>query len=366
MVPRLQPHAQISGFDLGPASTHLPQDVRRARARHALWHWGIGLSAALTGMGVLAALVVGVMRAPKALAVEDAPRRSATIARHAPRGVIATPTIEAQAAAAVQADCEPEPKLERAAPVSLASADVAKLLRDDPEQLGSASIGGPTRGSLFGGVQLRASEGITPAGDHGWGTRTVVASIERAVREVRRCYDGTPKLSVGDISRQGGGFLSPHRSHQSGLDADIGYYYREGPGWFLPATADTLDVPRTWALVRSLIEGGNVEYVFMDRSVQRLLRDYMQSLGDKERMPLEGLFEIDDKKNAIVRHVHGHATHFHVRFFDEDATALGAKLAQYGPRIARATPRKPVPRAAAPRKLPAARPVHRKPLPKKR
>ena len=117
----------------------------------------------------------------------------------------------------------------------------------------------------------------------------------------------------------------PHRSHQSGLDADLGYYYLTGPAWFIPATAENLDVERTWTLVRALIEGGNVEYVFMDRTVQKVLAAYVQTLPhDRDR--IDELFENEKNKQTIIKHTHGHQTHFHVRFFDHEAVALGAQL----------------------------------------
>jgi hypothetical protein len=144
------------------------------------------------------------------------------------------------------------------------------------------------------------------------------------VREVKRCHPGTPKLSVGDISRQRGGWLAPHRSHQSGLDADIGYYYLSGPAWYVQAVAQNLDVPRTWALVRALLEGGSVEYVFMDRRVQKLLLGHIATLDDSESA--KHYFETENETNALIRHVPGHGGHFHVRFRDPAAVALGLRL----------------------------------------
>jgi murein endopeptidase len=155
----------------------------------------------------------------------------------------------------------------------------------------------------------------------------VIQSIERAVREVRRCHPGTPVLSIGDLSRKSGGWLRPHRSHQSGLDADIGYYYSTGPAWFVRATDENFDAERTWALVRALIEGGNVQYVFMDRTVQKLIQpvahDHLPR-GVSE----EDLFRGPVPHETIIRHEPGHATHFHVRFRDQPAMDLGARLAR--------------------------------------
>ncbi|NUO50089.1 MAG: hypothetical protein HOV80_14635 [Polyangiaceae bacterium] len=200
--------------------------------------------------------------------------------------------------------------------------ELARLFYESPEKLGSASIGSPTRGRLFGGVELVANDGIAPEGDHPWGTETAVRSIERAVREVQRCFPATQKLHVGDISRKQGGWLRPHRSHQSGLDADIGYYYLDGPAWFQPATKDTLDRPRTWALIRALVEGGSVEMIFIDRSVQKLLREHV----DAEDPSGASLFATNPLE-GVIRHAPGHGAHFHVRFRDPASVELGARIA---------------------------------------
>ncbi|MDC3955368.1 penicillin-insensitive murein endopeptidase [Polyangium jinanense] len=236
--------------------------------------------------------------------------------------------------------CMPEPAIEVRVVDPPPATELFRLAKEKPEALGSASVGSPTRGSLFGGVELKDSEGILRAGGYGWGTELVIRSIERAVREVRRCFADSPRLYVGDIARERGGWLKPHRSHQSGLDADIGYYYKSQATWYQRATAENLDAARTWALVRALIEGNNVEMIFIDVSVQRLLQAYIATLPEGEQ-PLEDVFPSPTKRDTIIRHAWGHATHFHVRFRDPAAVALGQRLANILPRLrgARRAPR---------------------------
>jgi hypothetical protein len=275
---------------------------------------------------------------PSASAVGPAP---APPLAEAPPSAGSTGPIATAPAPIAPARCEPEPALEVHAPVIASAAELHRLVREKPEALGSASLGSPTRGSLFGGVELKDSDGIQRAGGYGWGTEMVIRSIERAVREVRRCHPDSPRLHVGDIARERGGWLKPHRSHQSGLDADIGYYYRTQATWYQHATAENLDAARTWALVRALVEGGNVEIIFMDVSVQRLLEAHIAALPAGEQPP-EDLFESPTKKDALIRHTWGHATHFHVRFLDPAAVALGNRLADILPRfrgLRRAPPR---------------------------
>jgi penicillin-insensitive murein endopeptidase len=217
--------------------------------------------------------------------------------------------------------------------------NLLRILQEHPEKVGSASIGTPTRGSLFGGVELKESEGIQHEGGYAWGTEMVIRSIERAVREVRRCFPDTPRVRVGDISREKGGWLRPHRSHQAGLDVDLGYYYRIPVGWYEKATANNLDLPRTWAFVRAFIEGGNVDTIFMDLTVQRIVKAYVATLP-KEEQPAEEWFQSPLKRDTTIQHAWGHITHFHVRFRDPDAVALGARIKDMVPKLRKEKPRK--------------------------
>lgn len=38
----------------------------------------------------------------------------------------------------------------------------------------------------------------------------------------------TPRIGIGDISRQAGGSFSPHTEHQNGLDFDVRYVGKNG------------------------------------------------------------------------------------------------------------------------------------------
>lgn len=318
--------------------------------------WSLGIAAA-----ALIAVVVAVRAShtdrtlPSATSVTN-PSSEASEVAHVDAGHFeepvgdagSTPDISETAAASAPtppgpAPCPPEPKIEARAAVKRSPEELLRLAKDEPQALGSASIGSPTRGSLWGGVEMKGSEGILRAGGYGWGTELVVRSIERAVRQVRRCYPGSPDLYVGDIARERGGWLKPHRSHQSGLDADIGYYYRIGPFWYMRATAENLDVARTWALVRALLDGGNVEMIFMDLSIQRLVRDHIKTLPEAEQPP-EDLFASPTRKDAMIRHTWGHATHFHVRFVDPAAVELGERIRGIVPRLPKVRRVKPAPR----------------------
>ena len=113
------------------------------------------------------------------------------------------------------------------------------------------------------------------------------------------------------------------------MDVDIGYYYQGGYGWYQTATASTLDRPRTWALVTALIDTGNVDYIFIDRSVQKLLMEHARDIGVKQQR-LDLLFGPAAGggvlTRGIVRHTWGHDDHIHVRFYDRAARLRGQRL----------------------------------------
>jgi len=226
--------------------------------------------------------------------------------------------------------CPREPPLELESPPWASNDALLGMVADPSKRVGSASIGRAARGALYGGVELAESEGIVHAGGYAWGTANSVRALERAVRQVRACFPDTPRLFVGDLSREHGGWLGPHASHQAGLDADVGYFYVGPPLWYQRATAKNLDVPRTRLVLKTLIEGGNVEMIFIDRSVQNLLRRQPNEPTSDDLLD-ETWFEGPLRREAIIRHAWGHATHFHVRFKDPDATALGERLVQLLP-----------------------------------
>jgi penicillin-insensitive murein endopeptidase len=94
----------------------------------------------------------------------------------------------------------------------------------------SRSIGAPNRGRLENGVRLRGNEAVMlQRGSDQWGTAELVGLIERASERLQSQAPG-PRLLVGDLSRQRGGRLRPHRSHQNGRDADLGLFVTDQDG----------------------------------------------------------------------------------------------------------------------------------------
>ncbi|HAN32348.1 MAG TPA: hypothetical protein DCQ06_12205, partial [Myxococcales bacterium] len=180
----------------------------------------------------------------------------------------------------------------------------------------------------------------------------VITRIIDAVGTVQRSLSETPDLVLGDISRKGGGRFRPHVSHQSGLDVDLGYYHigEVARDRFTKVTKRNLDKVRTWALIKRLLESGEVQYVFMSKRVQKILRPFMLSRQRRDAAwclrfirvlantkhygkarNLRGKYGPDAGwvrcvkrsfghrgfSNAMIRHSKGHDDHIHVRFFPQ-------------------------------------------------
>jgi penicillin-insensitive murein endopeptidase len=206
--------------------------------------------------------------------------------------------------------------------------EIKKRIAADPASLGPLSVGRTNGGALLNGVQMPKSDRwdiIDPG--HAWGTRETIDYLTAAIAKVHQQFPGSHKLYIGHISAKRGGHLRPHKSHQSGRDVDISYFYKvEAHGrWYMRATADTLDVPRTWAFVRAMLTETDVEFIFINTSVQKLLKQHALQIGEDAAW-LDRVFQLGSRDPwPIIRHAHGHDTHIHVRFYNPVAQELGRR-----------------------------------------
>lgn len=212
-------------------------------------------------------------------------------------------------------------------PLDLSDEELAERIETDPASLGSMSIGAPGSGLQLGAVRLPPGPDwkiIFPG--ESYGTRETIDFVQTAVRTVARIFPGTQPLAIGDISHPGGRQLRRHATHQAGRDVDFGLYYRDGgTHWRIPGTAANLDLPRNWALVRALLVFTDVETILLDFRIQRLLYNYALSIGE-DREWLDEVFQfVKGSSRALIRHVAGHRTHYHVRFYNREAQELGRR-----------------------------------------
>lgn len=205
--------------------------------------------------------------------------------------------------------------------------DLAARIEWDPASIGSLSIGASGSAVLFNAVALPADPRwqVAPAAES-WATTETLEAIQAAVATVGELFADTPPITIGDISAFAGGRLKRHESHQGGRDVDFGFYYQPGKAtWYTPATAGNLDLARSWAFVRALLTRTDVERVFLDTRIQRLLYTHALGIGE-DKSWLDCVFQFArGARDAIVQHLPQHRTHFHVRFYNPIAQELGRR-----------------------------------------
>ena len=209
-------------------------------------------------------------------------------------------------------------------------ASLREAFEKHPEALGSISIGKPNAGRLMNGIKPQESplyHLVDP--NHAWGTTETVQAVCHAIDVVARLHEGTRAIDIGHISAKDGGPLRPHHSHQSGRDVDLGLYYHQvGTRWYTHATQESLDVPRTWTLIRTLVTDTDIELILLDRNLQEVIEKYAVSF-ERDSNWVQSLFRGDGARRALIRHSPGHATHMHLRFFNPVACESARLLSPF-------------------------------------
>jgi LysM repeat protein len=225
------------------------------------------------------------------------------------------------------------PRASVKSPLADISADELKRrVAKDQAALGCLSLGLPNRGRLINGAQLPASTNYTMTSPgYAWGTLETIENLTKAIDLTFKKHPDSKPLIVGHISAKNGGRLRPHKSHQAGRDVDISYFYTTEKNWYAVANERNLDVERTWTFVKALLKETPVEMIFIDSSIQRLLKAHALRIGE-DRAWLDQVFQSGGKSTfPIIRHVKGHATHIHIRFWSPIAQASGRIAAPYFP-----------------------------------
>jgi murein endopeptidase len=180
------------------------------------------------------------------------------------------------------------------------------------------SVGRANDGSLDDGCELpRSGPGYVSVNAARFGARRIVGIVQYATSELARLHPSAPRVVIGALSREDGGRLKGHKSHQSGRDVDVGYLHEDGQkAHFVHTTPDSIDVARTWTLLGAMLRSGQAQYVFMDYRLQAVLYRHLERDGVDEST-LGRIFQYPNGRGArrgLIRHASGHADHFHIRF----------------------------------------------------
>lgn len=201
-------------------------------------------------------------------------------------------------------------------------AEAAERLR----RLGAMSVGLPNTGFLVNGVRMPQGDDWTiTVPSHAYATEETVRQLGECITAARAEFRDSPRVMLGSLSAEHGGKLPPHKSHRTGRDADVYFFRKPGATWSKAATAEDIDLPRTWSLLRCFVTKADVDMVLIDRKVQGWLQRYALSIGEPPEWVQELFHDRPHTKSAIVRHVPGHVAHMHVRFVSAQARRLGVK-----------------------------------------
>jgi penicillin-insensitive murein endopeptidase len=157
-----------------------------------------------------------------------------------------------------------------------------------------------------------------------WGLPRLVGMLERAAKRVNRLYEGSV-LVVGDLSEKHGGEISGHKSHESGRDADVGFFFvqddgeLEKKGDFLVVDSKgkarqkprlLFDDARNWALVESFLTDreARVEHIFVSNEIRARLLAHARRKGTYLPVLHRAALSLKQPRRGLA-----HDDHFHVR-----------------------------------------------------
>lgn len=192
-----------------------------------------------------------------------------------------------------------------------------------PAATASQSVGSPSEGKLVGGERIEKTKSLRLVGSLQFAVPELVELLERSADRVAKRRPGSV-LTVGDLSRKGGGDVDGHRSHESGRDADVGFYFTKGGKPFLPkrfAAVDesgkveglpgvAFDDARNWALVEAWLTDpkGRVLQIFVARHVRARLLAHAARIGASAALRTRAAEVMIQPKKVLP-----HDNHFHVR-----------------------------------------------------
>jgi penicillin-insensitive murein DD-endopeptidase len=219
--------------------------------------------------------------------------------------------------------CAPEKPDELAGneQISPSSGEASSPANDDYQGSKNQAHGYYTRGSLYYPNELPA-EGfgfvkIARPRNFGFGTYDLVEILKETAAALQRKFPSRDRVMVGDLSRDRGGNLPGHVSHQNGLDADVAFIRldqteqdAEDIGGFAEhfvkdgALTPNFDLERNWHYAKLLAGTKRVERIFVGEMIKKGFCAYAARRG-----------ELESERETLLRLrvISGHTDHFHVR-----------------------------------------------------
>lgn len=207
------------------------------------------------------------------------------------------------------------------------NAELPKKYHRSPFSLMSLTVGKPNSGFQIRSKMLRGSSNLwiqKKSRKYNYGHPALVLMLRRTAKQIARQVPGSVLL-LGDLSREHGGRLYGHRSHQSGRDADIGFFVTDLKG--KPQNAKKLrifkasgrakdgsnllfDDYRNWLLVQLWLKDtrAHLQYVFVARHLRRRLLDFAQARPAFRKYVKRAAKFLRQPSNGLP-----HDDHFHVR-----------------------------------------------------
>ncbi len=199
--------------------------------------------------------------------------------------------------------------------------------RAAPYSVMSLSVGSPASGWQLRAKRLRATQYLhikERSETVAFGHPALVLMLQRTAKQMVRNVQSEPLL-VGDLSSEQGGPLYGHRSHQSGRDADVGFFALDQAGQprsldhFVAYDAEgkardgsglRFDDYRNWLMVQTWLqdERADIRHVFVAAHLRRRLLAFASS------RPAFAPF-VDAAAELMLQphNASPHDDHFHVR-----------------------------------------------------
>ena len=181
---------------------------------------------------------------------------------------------------------------------------VGKNYSEQPQGF-DESIGLPTRGKLRNGFPVYSSSCLDALSPHRYATQDLSDLLHDVSCHMYQLTGA--RLQVKDISRYRGGIFPPHKSHQNGLDVDVGHYYLGSTGirnntGLISGNVETMAM--NWEFIRALSSHSvQVQYIFWSPRNISNLRQYVVRTRGLDEWKQYGTIFYPEKRHKHHMHI---------------------------------------------------------------